>query len=194
MALNMYKQHYTDEEIIEGIRESSGPLLHYLFRRYLPGLKKMMRQKGAKQKDAEEVFREALTVIFLKLREPHFELTVQFDTFLYAVCKRQLFYRNRKDTRIISDDFGFSDMIREDSLEKAREKVELFHLFKKYIDQLGGQCSEILKGHLKGWNNAKIGAILGLSEVFVRQQKLLCKKALKEIISKDSKYKGDFEF
>ena len=184
MALKTTKRYYTKEEIIDGIKGSDEAVLSYLYQKFLPDLKRMLADMGGKQKEAEEVFQESMMVIFLKLKEPHFEIPPQFDTFLYTVCKQQFLYRNRKNPKKPTGNFESLVVNLEDSLEQALHKAELFRFYKNYINQLDRNCAEILKGLLQGWDNAKIGSALNLPETYIAQQKLLCKQALKEAIRK----------
>ena len=83
---------YSDQEIIDHLKERKSEAVRHIIRKYLPMVKYMVKEfrfsdgniliKGS-EKDAEDIFQEALYIIIKKIDSGEFRLTAKFSTFLY---------------------------------------------------------------------------------------------------------------
>jgi RNA polymerase sigma factor (sigma-70 family) len=80
-------REYSDEEIIECLRDRQGYVVRYLFDRYLPMIRLMVSQMGGSGEDAKDIFQDGLIIMLEKIDNDEFELTCKFKTFLYCVCE-----------------------------------------------------------------------------------------------------------
>ena len=60
-------KEYTDNEIIECLRDRQSYVVHYLSDRYLPMIRLMVTQLGGTPEDAKDIFQEGLMVMLEKI-------------------------------------------------------------------------------------------------------------------------------
>lgn len=80
-------KEYTDNEIIECLRNRQSYVVHWLSDRYMPMIRLMVYQKGGTTEDARDIFQDGLIIMLEKLDDNKFDLTCKFKTFLYCVCE-----------------------------------------------------------------------------------------------------------
>lgn len=80
-------KEYTDNEIIECLRNRQSYVVHWLSDRYMPMIRLMVYQKGGTTEDARDIFQDGLIIMLEKLDDKKFNLTCKFKTFLYCVCE-----------------------------------------------------------------------------------------------------------
>jgi RNA polymerase sigma factor (sigma-70 family) len=79
-------REYSDKEIIECLRYRQSYVVRYLFDRYLPMIRLMIRQMGGSVEDAKDLFQDGLIIMIEKIDNDEFKLTCKFKTFFYCVC------------------------------------------------------------------------------------------------------------
>ena len=78
----------SDEEIIAGIRKRDNRVLHYIYKNAFAPVKQLILHNAGSETDAEDIFQEALIVIFKKLRaEEDFEINAAFSTYIYSIAR-----------------------------------------------------------------------------------------------------------
>ncbi|MGC1391663.1 MAG: sigma-70 family RNA polymerase sigma factor [Bacteroidales bacterium] len=80
-------KEYSDNEIIECLRNRQSYVVHWLSDRYMPMIRMMVYQKGGTMEDARDIFQDGLIIMLEKLDDNQFALTCKFKTFLYCVCE-----------------------------------------------------------------------------------------------------------
>ncbi len=84
----MNKVFYTDTELLQGLAAGDRTVVASLYKLYLPVLTKWILSRGGLDADADDVFQEALLVVYAKAKSPEFCLTCKLSTYLFAVSKR----------------------------------------------------------------------------------------------------------
>ena len=88
------ERDYSDEQIINGIKTRDNLVLTYLFDEYLEKIiKYVTRNKGTKQ-EAEDVFQDAIEIIFFQVRKNDFKLKKTFDAYFTVI------YQNKWKTEV----------------------------------------------------------------------------------------------
>lgn len=85
--LSFTVKEYSDNEIIECLRNRQSYVVHYLSDRYMPMIRLMVNMKGGSNEDARDIFQDGLIIMLEKLDDKKFALTCKFKTFLYCVCE-----------------------------------------------------------------------------------------------------------
>lgn len=67
-----------------------------MYAELFPAIHKLVRDYGGPKEEAEDVFQDAVIVVYEKARKPGFQLTSQFSTFFYGVCYNLLMSRRQK--------------------------------------------------------------------------------------------------
>ncbi len=184
--------HYTDEAIVEGIKVRDNTIIKYIYGEYFPTIKFLVTTNSGTESDAEDVFQDALLIIYKKVVETGLILTSSFKTFLYSICRN--LWLQRLDKKAFSSDFlyieNLNNLQETLSSEKAREEGEKYKLFQLHFLTLSEDCQKILRLFLEKRALKDIAKIMGFkSEKYAKTRKFMCKEKLKEKIMNDSKCK-----
>lgn len=186
---------YSDELIIEHLRERKSDAVSYIIKKYLPMIKFMVSDYSysdgsilavGNEDDAEDIFQETLYIIIKKIDSGDLKLTVKFSTYLYAICKNLLKIKLKK--RITEQKYKLSEaensVIVEDNVEvyKTNKKQKIFD---HYFLQLSPVCKNILKLSWNEYSQADIAKKLGNTIKYITKRKHECKKRLIELILKN---------
>ena len=153
-----------EKEILEGIKRGDSLILKRVYRTNLPVIVRFVQQNSGNEKDGEDIFQEAMVLIFKKLKSDTLQLNCAFGTYLYAVCKNIWLSRLRKQRRMIIDsnlsknavDLG-NDML------EAIVTNERHALYRKCFDQLSPKCQELLELYFQGTKPEEIAQKLNSS-------------------------------
>ncbi|WP_028982384.1 RNA polymerase sigma factor [Sporocytophaga myxococcoides] len=182
----------SDELIIELIKTNKEDKAFRVLYKHFPMIRKMIISKGGKMEDAEDVFQEALIILYKKVRYTEFNLTSKLSTYLYSIC-RFLW----KDILIKNGRQDFSDMIdtNEDNQEtgwaEMKEQESALSISEKIINELGNRCKELLiLFYMEAMKLKDIASRMGYSsENTAKNQKYKCLESAKKRL-KELKYLG----
>jgi RNA polymerase sigma factor (sigma-70 family) len=181
----MKRGNYTDGEILNGIQRQDNNVILFVYRKNFRSVKYYVEQNNGTDKDAEDVFQEAMILVFTKARTKDFELRSSFHTYLFSVVKifwlRQLSKRQSRPVEIIDCDSLISE---DENLLEAIVQTERRHLFLKHYNELSSDCQRIIKLFIKGFSITQITEMMGYSsEQHTKNRRFRCKKTLlKKII------------
>lgn len=145
----MTKVFYTDTELLIGLASGDREAVAAIYKLYHSVLTKWILSRGGLKDDAEDVFQEALVVLFEKAKSTEFCLTCKLSTYLFAVSKRLWFKKTERAHNHYSlhtDDEGEREFgAYDDDLQLHLEKEEQYQQLGKALSQLGEPCSSLLK-------------------------------------------------
>jgi len=181
-------KEYTDNEIIECLRNRQSYVVHWLSDRYMPMIRLMVYQKGGSTEDARDIFQDGLIIMLEKLDDKKFNLTCKFKTFLYCVCehlwktileKRQSAanYLNRRSEPESEKDF--TDMIDYQMYEQIIQDVF------KTLDPIS---KKILTLYWQEKSLQEIAGQLGYTYGYVRKKKCEAQGELTEKVKRHPGY------
>lgn len=145
----MTKVFYTDTELLEGLASGNRAAVASLYKLYHAVLTKWILSRGGMEADADDIFQEALVVLYEKAKSPEFCLTCKLSTYLFAVSKRLWYKKMERASNYYTlttdgdeeKDYGSYD----DDLHQHLEKEEQYLQLSKALAQLGEPCSSLLK-------------------------------------------------
>jgi len=178
-------KEYTDNEIIECLRNRESYVVRYLFDRYLPMVRLMVCQMGGNSEDAKDIFQEGLMIMLEKIDNDQFVLTCKFKTFLYCVCHN--LWKSVIVKRQAAENY-FNRRIEEDSANDFTEAADnnlRQEIFRKAYDSLDSVSRTILKLYWEEINPHEIAEKLGYTYGYVRKKKC---EAQAELIKKVKKH------
>ncbi len=181
---------YTDPELTRGILAGENETLHYLYKTYFQSIRHFIIMNSGQDEDADDVFQEALIVLYRKLRDNTLELRCSLKTYIYSVAKiiwlNELSGRKKKDTEITEpDDFKVSD----DDIIRQVHKNERLKLFRKHFEMLSSDCKKVIRLVLNNVSISEITKIMGYgSEQHTKNRRYRCKKSLIERIRNCNEY------
>lgn len=144
----MTKVFYTDTELLEGLAAGNRGAVAAIYKLYHTVLTKWILSRGGLEADAEDVFQEALVVLYEKAKSPEFCLTCKLSTYLFAVSKRLWYKKAERAANYFSLNDEEDDKqpgAYDEDLQIHLEKEAQFDQLTKAMDQLGEPCSSLLK-------------------------------------------------
>ncbi len=185
----MNKVFYTDTELLQGLAAGDRTVVASLYKLYLPVLTKWIMSRGGLDSDADDVFQEALLVVYEKAKSPEFCLTCKLSTYLFAVSKR-IWYKKLEqssnfynlDTEEGEGEQQFGAAYDEDVREHW-EKEAQFEQLNQALDQLGEPCAALLKAfYIDKKNMQEIATVFKYTNAEnAKTQKYKCLTRLKKI-------------
>ncbi|WP_118950630.1 RNA polymerase sigma factor [Taibaiella helva] len=144
----MTKVFYTDTELLTGLAAGNREAVAAIYKLYHTVLTKWILSRGGLEADAEDVFQEALVVLFEKARSTEFCLTCKLSTYLFAICKRLWFKKMERSAtyyQLAEDDEGNEPGTYDEDLRLYLEKEEQYEQLALAMTQLGEPCAALLK-------------------------------------------------
>jgi len=184
--------NYSNEELLNGILRNDNVILQHIYKNYYYKMNLYIKRNSGNDEDANDVFQEAIIVVYRKLKANDLIINCAFETYLYSVCKflwmKQL-TRQRTEKEMMVDsavfesefDHDFSDLV---------EKNERYKLYQKHFQLLGSDCQKLLQLSFDKVPLKQIAQIMGFSgEKYVKKRKFKCKEYLVTSIKQDVSYK-----
>jgi len=133
---------YSDPEILnllkspEEIKVDQG--LRILYERLYPTIDHYIQQNSGKSEDTDDVFQDAMIVLFQQVRKADFKLTSSFKTYVYSICRNLWLKKLRKQKRQVN----LSDEMEEIPVDETQlQRIEADERSRS-IAQLLAQMSE----------------------------------------------------
>ena len=183
--------HYTVEAILEGLKTNDNEVLNFIYRKYFPEIRFFVIKNSGSDEDAQDVFQEAIIIIYKKLKDGVLDLTCSFKTYLYSVCR--IVWLKQLEKRKVKKD-GFSDnqvfVDLQEGVDEMAEEQERFKLYQKHFQTLHVDCQTILKMFLKKVPLKQIAKEMNIqSEKYLKKRKYQCKEILVKRIQNDPDFK-----
>ncbi len=124
-----------------------------------------------------------LIVVYEKAKKPDFQLTSQFSTFFYGVCRNLWMSRQQKRSASEVTIPDHAKYIPDDSPDVDLLQADRGKLFYKVLRQLGDDCQKLLQLFFQKLSMDEIAQQMGFaSEGYARRRKSQCKDRLVELI------------
>ncbi len=177
------------QDYIDYIRNGDSDGLRKIYSEFLPRIIALITKNGGSSDDAQDVFQDAILVIYEKAKKKDFKLSSGFYTLLYGICRNLWGNRLQKSSFknvTLSDEIKYSsDNIIDEALLKAEEERVFWDNFKK----LGEDCQKLLQLFFEKVKMDEITRILGYSSVgATKKRKFTCKERLVTFIKEDVRY------
>jgi RNA polymerase sigma factor, sigma-70 family len=187
----MKRDNYTDQEILTGIKHQNSEIMMFIYQKNFRSVRHYIEQNNGSDKDAEDLFQDALILIFHKVRENSLTLTSSFNTYMFSIIKKnwlkQLDKRKRQNT-VIDECDNF--ILEEDGLVEDLFKLERKKIINQHFNELSSDCQKIINLFLKGHSITEITKVMGFSsEQHTKNRRFRCKKSLIERILKNPYFK-----
>jgi RNA polymerase sigma factor (sigma-70 family) len=178
-------------DYIEAILTNDRSVLVALYQQFFPMVLKLVQENFGSKADAQDIFQEALIVIFNMARKPGFQLQSQFSTFLYGVAFNCWRSRRKKksfsEVRIPEDAALIPD---EPTEVEAEGKTEQRLLLYRAFAQLGADCRDLLLMFFEQKTMLEIAEKMGYSsENYAARRKHMCKERLVELVKSYPEYR-----
>lgn len=189
--------NYSNDELLNGILRNDSVILQFIYKNFYYKINFFIKKNNGDDDDANDVFQEAIIIIYRKLKENSLILDCSFDTYLYSVCRflwlKQLGKRKNEKERIY-DNQEFRDDIYDDQLNRTVDLNERYRLYQKHFQNLGKDCQKILQMFFDKVPLKQIAQMMGFKgEKYAKKRKYKCKEYLIKSIKQDLEYKKILE-
>lgn len=176
-------------DFIAAIRTGDRAGLSRMYTTIFPAIRKLVSDYSGSADDAKDVFQDAIMVIYEKIQKPDFQLTSQFSTFFYGICRNLWMSRQQRKSATevtIPEDAKY---IAEDSPDIDMLQVERGKVFYRALRQLGADCQQLLELFFQKNSMEDIAQKMGYaSEGYARRRKSQCKDRLVELVKNAPEY------
>ena len=167
---------YSDQEIINGLKNRQNNVIDYLYKNYLPQISHLIYKFGGNKEDAKDVFQDAILILLEKIDKNELVLNCMLKTFLYCICK----YR-WKDTiykRLAAS--NYLDRLDEPSYNEDFSEIyddEKFEdMFHKMIETLTPARKKILGLTMQNQSLNEIAVNSGYTYNYLKKKKCICQQ------------------
>lgn len=176
---------------LAAIRSADREGIKAIYKEFLPRIRSFITRNGGSEADAEDVFQDALLLLFDKARKKDFVLSSAFYTFLYGICRNLWGSRLQKKSRTevtLQDDFKYT---KQEDIVFDMEEAEKEGIFWDSFYQLKPDCQTILQLFFNKKSMEEIATTLSLSSAaYAKKRKFLCKEELIKIVRADRRYQS----
>ncbi len=183
---------YTTLDLLNGILRNDTIILQFIYKNFYSKINFFIKKNSGDDDDANDIFQEAIIIIYRKLKANELVLDCTFDTYLYSVCRflwlKQLDKRKVEKEKI-KDNHDYNEDIYDDGLDKVADLNERYKLYQKHFTNLGKDCQKILQLYFDKVPLKSIAQIMGFkSEKYAKKRKFKCKEYLIKSIKQDLEY------
>jgi RNA polymerase sigma factor (sigma-70 family) len=93
--------NYTDAQLIDFMRNGHPDGLIYAYKYHREYCMNYMKSKYYDHEEIQDIFQDAVIVLYEKVQQSDFELTCSIQTYLNSICRNQIFIRLRKAGKIV---------------------------------------------------------------------------------------------
>ena len=176
-----------DSKLLDAIRNGDEEALVELFRQNRRPVTSLVTRNQGSEDDAEDVFQEAMVVLWERVRSGSFEYQAKLSTFIYATAKNIWFRRLARHRRELHTSEEALDVATSDAtpLEELEQNERVLAV-QKAMEQMGNPCRDLLL--LFYWEERSMEEIavkLGFANAdTVKSKKYQCKKSLELLVRK----------
>jgi RNA polymerase sigma factor (sigma-70 family) len=178
-----------DQKVIESIRNGGNDqALSYLYGEPLRKIRKYILSNNGSKDDANDVFQDAVIILFNQVKKDKYNAELDLDGFLFAVAKNLWVDKIRREKRMINKDFSmeinhtdFNDQLK-DLIVKEKSAA-----FRKVFEKLDEKCRNILQYVIYDKLSMKeISIKMGYSnENVAKSNHYRCKQYLSKLVKED---------
>ncbi len=185
---------YTNLDLLNGILRNDTVVLQHIYKNFYSKINYFIKKNSGDDDDANDIFQEAIIIIYRKLKANDLMLDCTFETYLYSVC-RFLWLKHLEKRKLekekIKDNHEYNDDIYDDKFDQVVDLNDRYSLFQKHFTNLGKDCQKILQMYFDKVPLKSIAQIMGFkSEKYAKKRKFKCKEYLIKSIKQDLEYKN----
>ncbi|WP_159092107.1 RNA polymerase sigma factor [Aquimarina sp. Aq107] len=180
-----------NQQIIDGIIAGDSMILKSFYKKNLPPVRKLIRQYQGTAEDVEDIFQEALVLLYHKLRSGNIELPISsIETYFIGICKNLWRNKLRKQRRIEHQEINEKNLAdTSDSILIGITKEHQLDIFHKHLNNLSNSSKNVLNLFFEGKSMKDIASSTGYTEGYTRKKKCIIKERLYKMVQNDPVYK-----
>jgi len=179
----------TDNELqlLASLAKGERTATENIYRQHKKMISSWVKQNGGSEDEVEDIFQEAMVILYEKAQQEVFRLECKIGTYLFAICKNlwyKRFQQQKKSPSSLPDSAGDEiDWAYDDDIKAHEEREMHYEQLNNALDQLGEPCSSILKAYYhEDKNMNEIAADFGYTNSEnAKTQKYKCLQRLKKL-------------
>jgi RNA polymerase sigma factor (sigma-70 family) len=188
-------QKYTDNQILQGIKDHDSAILKYLYKVYFPGVIDLIVKHHGREEEAKDIFQEAIILLYGRIQNGELKLKKSFQSYFMVMIKFIWFKKLERSPKNSNDEEFLENIIDDDEeLLLKYEESKKYTLFLKHFNKLREDCKQILTLFFQKIPLKTIADKIGSkSENYVKKRKNKCKDFLVTSIKSDPDYKKKYD-
>lgn len=183
-----------DQQIIDGILKgglSEEQQLRRLYKENLASIKAFILTNNGNEADANDVFQDALVVLYRQIKQKKFRGESSIKTYLYAICKNLWYQKLKREKRAMEIYEQVPQQILEDPYLRLQKDERLKFIF-EILDELGESCKKmLLKALYYQFSMEEIAEQMEFKNAQnARNKKYKCLKSLQNLIANKPEIKN----
>lgn len=180
----MFKS-YSDDKIIQGIKQQDSEILNWLYDHYFPDVRRFVTRNSGTQDDAYDIFQEAIIVLYNQIVCDDLDYRTDIKSYFLGIGK--IMWRN-KLSRTKTHETLEDNILSESDVDVFNDPA-FVNLVNRSLNKLTNEEREVLSMYAQGISYNDIAQIMGYaSEVYARRKKYLSKEHLITIIKSDPEF------
>ena len=181
----MRVKHYTNKQILEGLKNRDQKILEYIYDVSFPEIERFILKNNGSSDDAKDLFQEVIVFIYRKIKSENLYLTTEFKTYLFFTCKNKWLQQLRSD-RIQRRYIHSIQHEHNDDESDAFLYNHKMGLLQKHFLNLAEDCKKLIKMFLNKFSMEEIAVNMGYKNAgYAKRRKFLCMNYLRSAILDD---------
>ncbi len=182
-----------DEKIFNGLRNGDLEMIHYIYTTFFPTVENMVIKLNGNKEDAQDIFQDALTFMYMSLQEKKIECKFSFGSMIYTIARNKRIDSIRRACK--RENINIQELPDEQieyTEDNARlyDEIEKFSLYEKHFNLLSPECQKILKFSMQDMSLKEITYLLKFkNDDYTKHRRYKCKEHLMKSIFNDPAYK-----
>ncbi len=174
----------TEIALLKELARNDQHAVKTIYKQHYKMVQALVINNNGTQDDAQDIFQEAMIVLYEKAKSGTFELNCQLKTYIYSVCRRLWLKRLQQQQKFFPELNGLAETVpvEEDVDAHGQLNAEL-HLMEKAMQHLGEPCRSLLEAfYLQKRKMTDIASHFGYTNADnAKNQKYKCLARLKKL-------------
>ena len=138
---------HIDESILAHLAAGERKATEQLYNQHYPIITKWIQHNGGSEPDADDIYQEAMVVLYEKAQDETFRLSCKIGTYLFAISKHLWYKKVNKQqaSATILTDEEQQDWAYEDDIKAHEEREGYYNQLNAALAQIGEPCQSLLK-------------------------------------------------
>jgi RNA polymerase sigma factor (sigma-70 family) len=183
---------YSNNNIIDGLKSRDSSVINFIYKQSYAQVKFFVTSNSGTVMDAEDIFQDAIVLIYQNIERADFYLSCNFSTYLYSICRHlwlQKLSKHKANYEIIDSNLGHDPWEDAENFREMLTESEKYRLFQKHFNLLKKDEQKVLSLYMSKIPAKEIARIMGFkSDKYAKFRKYLCKEKLKNMITSDEQF------
>jgi RNA polymerase sigma factor (sigma-70 family) len=177
-----------------GLKSRDKDVINHIYKQSYAQVRYFVTSNNGDTMDAEDIFQDAIVLIYKNIDSDDLKLTCTFATYLFSICRHLWLQRlNRKLKNTSIEDYMVTSEPEEEfqQIHEHLVESEKFRLFQKYFNKLNNSEQKILNLYMNKTHGKEIAKIMGYkSDKYAKYRKYVVKEKLKNMIVNDEQFQN----